>query len=532
LRTAKVMAGIAMAISALFAIDIIQLITICFFLIVFAMAQKSMEPSNTNTYTHIVSSKDSEVMSKKPRMLKGLGLRAALPFTQMFGQANKDKVVVIIATICIMLLFSSFTQKKIEAAFVLLVFFVFALRLAKLKSTPALAAKTFLDDRVPVVQSRNGCTQGSNQVPAIEAHTNTVKTKCKKKDVQHVKQGKHRSRGWEAEIQELISQHGMTPQCEKVLQSIIDAVKKALSPLIPHIEVSGYSAGNPMLNNAFSHAMPRIKVVAKATSEQILKIAEARHKSPLPTEGREVDEYAIRVFTRQLVSEAGFMFGRTAFSMDEVWTVLRVPLTLGLCPETVTIALSVNSDTPLHSATLLTECSKLDPRVAPLCLLVRRWTRNRGIQFANQGHLQAYAWDLITVFFLQVSGESILPPMAEGFSSKTVGEIKGQNSSKSVAELFRDLIAFYARDFDWQREGICVRLGVRGKRTDTPLLEEPLIEEPFSVKRNLGITLNAAGAKRLREELQRADQYCSRGASLKELIHLWDPPVESSKTSS
>mmetsp|Transcript_31537 Transcript_31537/g.69078 ORF Transcript_31537/g.69078 Transcript_31537/m.69078 type:complete len:554 (+) Transcript_31537:90-1751(+) len=519
-RIAKVTAGIVIAVSARLTCDDIELWFILIVLAVFALGKEAKKQPNTNTKK--VHRKDSEVMLETPRMLKGLGLCAGPTFTQVFGQAKKGKTVVIMAVFCIMLVLARFMQKEIEVAFVLLGSLGFALRQIQLKVRPSSAnTREFSDDRVPVVQKRN------RRPREIEADKKSVKTERKKRDVQPIEQVKLLSSDWEAEVEELLSQIGMTPDCEKLVQRLVDAAKEALSPLIPNVEVSGYSAGNPMLNNAFSHAMPRIKVVAKATSEQILKIAEARHKSPLPTEGREVDEYAIRVFTRQLVSEAGFMFGRTAFSMDEVWTVLRVPLTLGLCPETVTIALSVNSDTPLHSATLLTECSKLDRRVAPLCLLVRRWTRDRGIQYASQGHFPAYAWNLITVFFLQVSGESILPPIAEGFSAKTVGDIQGQNSSKSVAALFKDLIAFYARDFDWQREDIRVRLGVRGKRTDmAPLLEKPFVEDPFCVKRNVGANMTPVGAERLREELQRADQLCSRDASLKELLYLWAPAVE------
>jgi len=519
-RIAKVTAGIVIAVSARLTCDDIELWFILIVLAVFALGKEAKKQPNTNTKK--VHRKDSEVMLETPRMLKGLGLCAGPTFTQVFGQAKKGKTVVIMAVFCIMLVLARFMQKEIEVAFVLLGSLGFALRQIQLKVRPSSAnTREFSDDRVPVVQKRN------RRPREIEADKKSVKTERKKRDVQPIEQVKLLSSDWEAEVEELLSQIGMTPDCEKLVQRLVDAAKEALSPLIPNVEVSGYSAGNPMLNTAFGIAVPEIQVVVKGTSAMLLKSMQAYAGTSLQLEGRKLHKYAVRVCTDQLVL-AGFKFRRTSFSMEEPKTCLRVPPRLGICSENMAIDFSVNSETPLHSATLLAECSELDPRVAPLCLLVRRWTRDRGIQYANQGHFPAYAWNLITVFFLQVSGESILPPIAEGFSAKTAGEIQGQNSSKPVAALFKDLIAFYARDFDWQREGICVRLGVRGERTDMdpPFEPKPSVEDPFSVKRNVGSTMTPVGVERLREELQRADQHVSRDASLKELLHLWAPPAQ------
>eukprot|EP00448_Togula_jolla_P019455 CAMPEP_0170590378 /NCGR_PEP_ID=MMETSP0224-20130122/11839_1 /TAXON_ID=285029 /ORGANISM="Togula jolla, Strain CCCM 725" /LENGTH=485 /DNA_ID=CAMNT_0010914173 /DNA_START=82 /DNA_END=1539 /DNA_ORIENTATION=- len=347
--------------------------------------------------------------------------------------------------------------------------------------------------------------------------------------------------GWEAEVDELSTQIARTPEVDRLVQGIISAARTAIQLVIPEAEVIGLASGNPMFNKAYAMAVPEIHIVMKASTPVLLRRLESRYTRggsiSYKPDAKKLQKCAIRTCTEQLVSEAGFKFRRSAFVGDDPKVCLLVPPSLGLCTDSIAIDFSVNANTPLRSETVMTQSTSQDPRAEPLMLLVRRWARDRGIAHAAKGHLSTYAWNVLTVFFLQAAPEcdsSIGPISAKTLAQPDAGPKEGC-PQKSTAVLFRELVAFYANDFDWQHEGISVRLGHRAPpRPELPSHRvtsengahcfRPSIEDPFEVTRDLASGMSSAGASRLREELLRANELCSRGASLKELLELWAPP--------
>jgi DNA polymerase sigma len=238
------------------------------------------------------------------------------------------------------------------------------------------------------------------------------------------------------------------------------------------------------------------------------------------------------------VSAGGFKFRRSAFRGQEPKVTLLVPPSLGIHAEAIPIDFSVNSTTPLYNSALLLQCGQIDLRARDLILLVKRWAKDRGVCHAAKGHLSPYAWNLLTVYFLQVGAAEgpFLPPV-EGLKLSLPPPrqitVPGAASKSSVGGLFKEFVHFYNQVFDWHNEVVSVCVGRRACPAPSSLIPSqedegnvgPRIEDPFESGRNMGDCTTAASLLRMREELQRAEELlCARGASLAELLEPWVPP--------
>lgn len=265
---------------------------------------------------------------------------------------------------------------------------------------------------------------------------------------------------------------------------------------------------------------------------------------------------AIRACTDRLVSTGSFKFRRSAFREQEPRVTIMALAGPKAAGHGVPINLSVNAVMPLHSWTLLTECGRIQPCAKELVLLVKRWAKDRGLCHAAKGHLSPYCWTLLAIFYTQAANEEDqLVPALESFvteshvpeTTSTLMAQSGLPSSqtpgckKSVGALFQDFVSFYNARFDWQKEAVSVRLGKRGPppvllplhiilHEDGQTTEVgPSIEDPFKKSNNLGTCMTAASFGRLREEFARADQLCTSGASLTQLLEPWAPPAHNAE---
>jgi len=363
--------------------------------------------------------------------------------------------------------------------------------------------------------------------------------------------------GWEAEVQELLTQIMPTSEGDKIVKSIVRSVKQAIWPMIPEADVTGFTSGNPARGRAYGVAVPEIDIVVSADPTHLLGRLDNSFsqsgRSMLRLDRRKLQKAVVRACTDQLVSKAGFKFRRSAFRSDDPKVTLLAPASLGLSEDAVSVDFSVNSATPLHSAALLTECGHLEPRAKELILMVRRWARDRGISHAAKGHLPPYAWSLLAIYFLQTGtedGTRLLPSLA-GFERSAAlarkagspigagqawSPSQGPEGQKSTAALFKEFVRFYAGKFDFRNEAVSVRLARRvapeislplhvvaqedGSATEVA----PSIEDPFDVQKNLSSCMTAVSLARLHEELARADSLCQSGCTLATLLELWVPP--------
>jgi hypothetical protein len=290
--------------------------------------------------------------------------------------------------------------------------------------------------------------------------------------------------------------------------------------------------------------MPEVLIGPKGQGRSSQK-ASPTQAQPDP---RKAQKSAIRSCVDRLVSSGGFKFRRSAFRGLEPKVTLLAPPAHGIVNEPIPIDFSVNTNTPLHNANLSDECASIDSRCKDLMLLVKRWAKDRGVCHAAKGHLSPYCWSLLTIYYLQVGMKDrrpVLPPLPNMEASVTgmARQISDERAlddgapKLTVGELFKGFVLFYNRTFEWGEELVCVRSGQRARAGDEfPIhmiqhedpakqpLVGPSIEDPFEPAHNLGECATAISLARLREEMNRADEMCSKGVALGELLEPWVPP--------
>jgi len=353
---------------------------------------------------------------------------------------------------------------------------------------------------------------------------------------------------WDSQITELLTQIAPTVEDDKIVAKLARRIELAIQPMIPEVEVVGFASGSIGRNKAFGVAVPEVDIVAHVSPSVLMRA------HPRNSDARKLRKSAIRSCTERLVSSGGFKFRRSAFRGEEPKVTLLAPASFGLAEDAIPIDFSVNAATPLHNAALLTECGQIEPRARDLILMVKRWAKDRGICHAAKGHLSPYTWGLLSIFFLQVVKEPLLPKLAEfkmasGLLEKAYASVSTEpwkpptNCNKSVGTLFKEFLNFYNSQFDWGTEAISVRHACRQKpgakfplhvivHEDGKMSEVgPTIEDPFDETKNLGVGMHATSLARLREELARAADFSTKGASLVELLEPWAPPETPEQTS-
>jgi len=368
---------------------------------------------------------------------------------------------------------------------------------------------------------------------------------------------------WEEQIQELLKQISPTAEDDKIVARLAAHVRATIAKSIPEVEVVGFACGDLKRNKAFGVAVPEVDIVANINP----RVLESRLKSKMSnkmqdskgsTEGHRLRKSAIRAFTDALVSDGGFKFRRSAFRNDEPKVTLLAPQSLTGCDHAIPFDFSVNAINPLHNAALMMECNKMEPRAKELILLVKRWAKDRGICHAAKGHLSPYSWTLLCIFFLQAREEPLLPPL-DRFKKASVlcgagaggSKDRGAQSTeqtrvapcleKTAGVLFKEFMIFYSTKFDWRSEAVSVRTGKRSKPglglplhiivCDSGETEVgPSIEDPFDETLNLGSSMGSVSLSRLQQELSRANQMCSDGSSLAQLLVPWAPETEAAHT--
>jgi DNA polymerase sigma len=282
-----------------------------------------------------------------------------------------------------------------------------------------------------------------------------------------------------------------------------------------------------------------VDVVISMSPQAIMNRVQGRRpKGREHVEGniQKLRKIVMRACTDMLVGSGSFKFRRSAFRGDEPKVTMVMPPTPGICDKGVPMTISINAQTPMYNAALITESGQIEPRAQALIVLVKRWAKDRGICHAAKAHLSPYAWTLLTIYFLQVGtddGEGPLLPRLDEFKTcsglldvragkvatndaslhSTAPAIKprpglgGREISASVADapwrrkdvpcqvqafgfarkdsksksslgkLFKDFVRFYFERFDWRKEAVSVRMGRRAAPDNALPLHIILSEE-------------------------------------------------------
>jgi len=404
--------------------------------------------------------------------------------------------------------------------------------------------------------NRAGGQQSARTAPAVKEAVAQKGPEYRKLSSNPVAPPTFNALGYEAEVEELLSQIAPSTQGDKVVQQLARRVERTLKAFIPEAEVIGFASGDLTRGTAFGVAVPEVDIVVNVSPAVLCtrmqgrlslgaSAPEGKQSTSLDSsvDERKLQKSAIRACTDRLVAQGGFKFRRSAFRGQEPKVTLLAPVTMGIHSEAIPIDFSVNIMTPLYNATLLAECGRIAPPAKALILMVKRWAKDRGVCHAAKGHLSPYAWSLATIFFLQVGVDEALYPPFEGFVNSSGQAVPSLSTTKetgkwtkSTAQLFKDFIAFFAGTYDWETEVLSVRSACRQQQNEkqAPLSKEASsgeeckvsvhIEDPFEPSRNLGTCMTEVSFGRLQEELARAADMCARDASLTELLAPWVPP--------
>eukprot|EP00933_Yihiella_yeosuensis_P039965 TRINITY_DN3416_c3_g1_i2.p1 TRINITY_DN3416_c3_g1~~TRINITY_DN3416_c3_g1_i2.p1 ORF type:complete len:534 (+),score=124.19 TRINITY_DN3416_c3_g1_i2:118-1719(+) len=365
------------------------------------------------------------------------------------------------------------------------------------------------------------------------------------------------ARGFSGEVEEFLGQILPTAQSDRAVERLAKTVKNLLSTVLPEAEVLGFASADLSRGKAFGVAVPDVDIVINVCPTTMAnrlasRLPDRRSKAIGKMDAKKLQKSAVRTCTDRLVNAGGFKFRRSAFRGDDPKVTLLAPAELGIFSEAVPMDLHVNSSVPLHSAALMTECGQISMQAKGLLVLVRRWAKDRGICHHPKGFFTPYIWSLLCIYFMQVTddedGTATLPPLEEFQATAALMDIeakkakaatsiarKEESQKRSVAELFRSFMDFYA-GFDWAGEAICPLLG----KQDKPSLNLPIhiiedasgstkpgpnIEDPFNRTSNLGACTNQWSFDRMKEEIVRAKELLSKSdASLSDILEPWTPP--------
>ncbi|NXD05243.1 TUT7 uridylyltransferase, partial [Certhia familiaris] len=191
---------------------------------------------------------------------------------------------------------------------------------------------------------------------------------------------------------------------------------------------------------------------------------------------------------------------------------------------------SAGNENACLTANHLAALGKLEPTIVPLVIAFRYWAKLCCVDRPEEGGLSPYVFALMVIFFLQQRKEPFLPvylgswiggfslskltnfhlrevkndavvwehiPTDDEETSPRRGKVPlvfdlGQQCSAPVAQLWLELLRFYALEFSMADLVISIRLKepVSRELKDWPK-KRIAVEDPYSVKRNVARTLNS-----------------------------------------
>mmetsp|Transcript_26614 Transcript_26614/g.62137 ORF Transcript_26614/g.62137 Transcript_26614/m.62137 type:complete len:596 (+) Transcript_26614:141-1928(+) len=211
----------------------------------------------------------------------------------------------------------------------------------------------------------------------------------------------------------------------------------------------------------------------------------------------------------------------------------RIPILKLVYRDSLEVDLSVENVFGVRNSRLLGGYANLGSDVLHLATAVKLWAKGNDVCGAYKHNLSAYAFVLLSIYFLQVSAFVKLPCLQsiepgdlafnDDFTAETVVKeavARRRLEQRPVADLLAKFFHFYVNDFLWDSEVASIRLGARRKTISQEfhqlqILENRLnIEDPFERSRNLCDVLGREQEEKLREALAQADMAVKSGKTL------------------
>ncbi|KAM0637038.1 hypothetical protein ACHAQF_009131 [Verticillium nonalfalfae] len=182
--------------------------------------------------------------------------------------------------------------------------------------------------------------------------------------------------------------------------------------------------------------------------------------------------------------------------------------------------MNVNNTSALENTRMVRTYVETDPRVRPLAMIIKYWTRRRIVNDAAFGStLSSYTWICLIIAFLQLRDPPVLPALhqnkamrlskkggPESTFADDIDRLKGfgDKNKSTLGELLFQFFRYYAHEFDYDKHVLSVRQGKKLLRSEKKWANNLCVEEPFNIGRNLGNTADEYSFRGLHLELRRA----------------------------
>ncbi|KAI9047078.1 hypothetical protein LZ554_009151 [Drepanopeziza brunnea f. sp. 'monogermtubi'] len=193
--------------------------------------------------------------------------------------------------------------------------------------------------------------------------------------------------------------------------------------------------------------------------------------------------------------------------------------------------MNVNNPLALENTRMIKTYVQIDPRVRPLAMIIKHWTKERVVNDAAFGcTLSSYTWICMIIYFLQNRKPPILPalhqrpqdklPRPNGDESAFADDLRalagfGKDNPDSLGDLLFQFFRYYSHEFDYENTVISVRSGTHVSKEEKgwhcSINNRLCVEEPFNIGRNLGNTADDISFRGLHMELRRAFDLISEG---------------------
>ncbi|KAF3940540.1 hypothetical protein ABW19_dt0207809 [Dactylella cylindrospora] len=203
----------------------------------------------------------------------------------------------------------------------------------------------------------------------------------------------------------------------------------------------------------------------------------------------------------------------------------KVPIVRIWDPEyKVQCDMNVNNTLALENTRMVKTYVDIDPRVQPLAMIIKHWTKQRILNdAAGGGTLSSYTWICMIINFLQTRNPPILPslhqrehkklPPQNGVDVSFDDDIEklrgfGKANTESLGALLFGFFKRYGYEIDFEKNVVSVRMGKliskAEKKWDALLGNRLCVEEPFSISRNLSNGADDNAVRGIHEEFRRA----------------------------
>lgn len=224
-----------------------------------------------------------------------------------------------------------------------------------------------------------------------------------------------------------------------------------------------------------------------------------------------------------------------------------VPLVKAVDESGVEVDLCVGNQLGLRNSKLVGAYCSLDPRVAQVGRLVKQWAKAMELVGSSDGHLNSYAFTLMTLFYLMKRRPPVIPNLQDlgGHQDlcdryeirdrrwgreipwdcrfwEEISLIPKSQNTETVDALLHGFFQYYCINgaFDWREHAVSIRLAttemdpaLKSRLYSPSQPDQWYIEDPFDLRHNLCSQCSRQGRARIMDKIGETLQSMGAGAN-------------------